>query len=43
VERDDALAIGLTLSGFSVVMLALFTNLVAGGLLAVTIFFYAVV
>jgi protoheme IX farnesyltransferase len=43
VERDDALAIGLTLSGFSVVMLALFTNLVAGGLLAFTIFFYAVV
>jgi protoheme IX farnesyltransferase len=43
VERDDALAIGLVLSGFSVVMLALFTNLVAGGLLAFTIFFYAVV
>jgi heme o synthase len=43
VARGDALAIGLTLSGFSVVMLALFANFVAAGLLAFTIFFYAVV
>ena len=33
----------MTLSGFSVVMLALFANLVAAGLLAFTIFFYAVI
>lgn len=39
----DALAIGVTLSGFSVVMLALFANFAAAGLLAFTIFFYAVV
>ena len=43
VARDEALAIGLTLSGFSVAMLALFANPVAAGLLAFTIFFYAVV
>ena len=43
VERGEALAIGLTLAGFSVVMLALFANLFAAGLLAFTIFFYAVV
>ncbi len=43
VEPATALAIGLVLSGFSVVMLALFTNLLAAGLLAFTIFFYAVV
>jgi protoheme IX farnesyltransferase len=43
VDRGEALAIGLTLSGFSVVMLGLFANPVAGGLLAFTIFFYAVV
>lgn len=43
VEQDAALAIGLTLSGFSVVMLALFANLLAAGLLAFTIFFYAVI
>ena len=39
----DALAVGLALSGFSVVMLALFANLAAAALLAFTIFFYAVV
>lgn len=39
----DALAIGLALSGFSVVMLALFANIAAAALLAFTIFFYAVV
>ncbi len=43
VEARDALAIGLALSGFAVVMLALAANLLAAGLLAFTIFFYAVV
>ncbi len=43
VEPGEALAIGLGLSGLSVVMLALATNIVAAGLLAFTIFFYAVV
>ena len=43
VERGEALAIGLVLSIFAVVMLALFANMVAAGLLAFTIFFYAVI
>ncbi|MES2436138.1 MAG: heme o synthase [Pseudomonadota bacterium] len=43
VQPGEALAIGLALSGISVVMLALATNLLAGLLLAFTIFFYAVV
>jgi heme o synthase len=43
VEGGEALAIGLALSGISVVMLALATNLMAAALLAFTIFFYAVV
>lgn len=43
IERGEALAIGLTLSAFAVVMLALASNFVAAGLLAFTIFFYAVV
>lgn len=43
VERGEALAIGLVLSVFAVVMLALFTNVVAAGLLGFTIFFYAVI
>ncbi len=43
VEPGEALAIGLALSGFSVVLLFLATNLLAAGLLAFTIFFYAVV
>ncbi|NNJ64002.1 MAG: protoheme IX farnesyltransferase [Xanthomonadales bacterium] len=43
VEPGEALAIGVGLSGISVVMLALATNLVAAGLLAFTIFFYAVI
>jgi protoheme IX farnesyltransferase len=43
IERDDALVLGLTLAGFSVVMLGLFANPVAAGLLAFTIFFYWVV
>jgi protoheme IX farnesyltransferase len=43
VEAGEALAVGLALSGISVVMLGLAANLVAAGLLAFTIFFYAVV
>ena len=43
VQPGEALAIGLALSGISVVMLALATNVLAGALLAFTIFFYAVV
>ena len=43
VARGEALAVGLALAGFSVVMLGLFANLVAAGLLAFTIFFYAVI
>jgi protoheme IX farnesyltransferase len=43
VQAGEALAVGLALSGISVVMLGLATNLVAAGLLAFTIFFYAVV
>lgn len=43
VLPGEALALGIGLSGLSVVMLALATNLLAAGLLAFTIFFYAVV
>ena len=43
IERGEALAMGLVLSGFSVVILGLAANLVAAGLLAFTIFFYAVI
>lgn len=43
VQPGEALAIGLALSGLSVMMLGLFANLLAAGLLAFTIFFYAVV
>ncbi|MEK6216753.1 MAG: heme o synthase, partial [Boseongicola sp.] len=43
VEPGEALAIGVGLSGMAVVMLGLATNLFAAGLLAFTIFFYAVV
>lgn len=43
VQPSEALGIGLALSGFSVVLLALATNFFAAGLLAFTIFFYAVV
>jgi protoheme IX farnesyltransferase len=43
VAAGEALALGLGLSGISVVMLALATNLTAAALLAFTIFFYAVV
>lgn len=43
VQAGEALAVGLALSGISIVMLWLTTNWVAAGLLAFTIFFYAVV
>lgn len=43
VEANEALGIGLALSGFSVILLWLATNAFAAGLLAFTIFFYAVV
>jgi protoheme IX farnesyltransferase len=43
VQRSDALALGVILSLFSVGLMALATNLLAAGLLAFTIFFYAVV
>ena len=43
VQPGEALAIGLALSGISVVMLALATNILAGALLAFTIFFYVVI
>lgn len=43
VTEGEALAIGVGLSGISVVMLALATNIFAGALLAFTIFFYAVI
>lgn len=43
VEAGEALALGLALSGISVVMLSLATNWMAGALLAFTIFFYVVI
>jgi protoheme IX farnesyltransferase len=43
VQPVEAMAIGLVLSAIAVVMLWLDTNLVAAGLLAFTVFFYAVV
>lgn len=43
VAPGEALAIGLTLSFMAVMMLGLFGNLFAAGLLAFTIFFYAVI
>ncbi|MDP3263819.1 MAG: heme o synthase [Tabrizicola sp.] len=43
VEGGEALGLGVALSGISVVMLGLATNVLAAGLLAFTIFFYAVV
>jgi protoheme IX farnesyltransferase len=43
VPRDHALTLGLVLSGFSVMLLGLATNWLAAGLLAFTIFFYAVI
>jgi len=43
VSAGEALAFGLFLSVFSVMVLGLATNWVAGGLLAFTIFFYVVI
>ena len=43
VKPREALAFGLTLSGFAVVTLGLLVNWAAGALLAFTIFFYAVI
>ncbi len=43
VQPSDALALGIVLSGFSVMLMGLAVNLLAAGLLAFTIFFYAVV
>jgi protoheme IX farnesyltransferase len=43
IQPGEALAFGLVLAGFSVVFLGLMINLLAAGLLAFTIFFYAVV
>ncbi|MEC3862024.1 heme o synthase [Mesobacterium sp. TK19101] len=43
VQPGEALALGLALSGFSVMFLGLAANWVAGGLLAFTIFFYVVI
>ena len=43
VQPGEALGLGMTLSAFSVILLALATNFLAAGLLAFTIFFYAVI
>ena len=43
VKPGEALAFGLTLSGFAVATLGLLVNWLAGALLAFTIFFYVVV
>jgi protoheme IX farnesyltransferase len=43
VQPGEALAFGLTLSGFAVVVLGLLVNMLAAALLAFTIFFYVVV
>ncbi|WP_460274174.1 heme o synthase [Celeribacter sp. ULVN23_4] len=43
VTREEALGLGVGLSGFAVVMLYLATNWVAAALLAFTIFFYVVI
>jgi protoheme IX farnesyltransferase len=43
VQPGEALAFGLVLAGFAVTFLGLMINLLAAGLLAFTIFFYAVV
>ncbi|MCR9156581.1 MAG: heme o synthase [Rhodobacteraceae bacterium] len=43
VTGDEAFAIGMALSAFSVVFLGLATNWIAAGLLAFTIFFYVVI
>jgi protoheme IX farnesyltransferase len=43
VDEGEALGLGIALSGFAVVMLALATNIAAGAMLAFTIFFYVVI
>ncbi|WP_283638245.1 heme o synthase [Marinovum algicola] len=43
VAPEEALALGIGLSGFAVLLLGLATNWVAAGLLAFTIFFYVVI
>jgi protoheme IX farnesyltransferase len=43
VSESDALAIGLALSALAVTMLTLATNVLAGAMLAFTIFFYVVI
>ena len=43
IQPGEALSLGVALSGLSVMMLALSANLLAAGLLAFTIFFYAVI
>ncbi len=43
VSKEEALTLGLVCSGFAVMTLGLATNWVAAGLLAFTIFFYAVI
>ncbi len=43
VTGGEALGLGLALSGIAIVMLALASNMFAAGLLAFTIFFYAVI
>jgi len=43
VTESEAFAFGITLAAFSVILLALATNLLAAALLAFTIFFYVVI
>lgn len=43
ISGQDAMALGFALAGISVMMLGLATNVMAGAMLAFTIFFYAVV
>ena len=43
IMPNEALGFGMTLAGFSVAILGLLVNVLAAGLLAFTIFFYAVV
>lgn len=43
VQSEEALALGLVISVLSVLLLSLSSNLLAGSLLAFTIFFYAVI
>src|SRR5665213_1425357 len=43
VQPGEALAFGLTLAGFAIVVLGLLVNMLAAALLAFTIFFYVVV